>query len=268
MECYIPLKTYHDVACVRRSCRIASETLRRLLEQVRPGITTRELDSLAAAYIRGQKARPGVEAGFPGCVCLSVNAQVAHGLPGDQRLREGDLLTLDVAVDKEGWYGDAAVSVLVGEGDEGARRLLEAAREALAAGVAAMRAGSRLGDVGAAVEAAAGRKQCAVIRDCVGHGVGRHLHEEPEVPHWGRPGEGMRIIPGMVLTLEPALTTGSGNIVMSEDGWTIMTADAAPAVQFEVTVAVFRDSTEILTAAPWPDPPAPGCKLAGIAPLG
>jgi methionyl aminopeptidase len=268
MEPYIPLKTFHDVACVRRSCRIASETLRRLLEQVRPGTTTRELDTLAAAYIREQGARPGIEPGFPGSICASVNAQIAHGLPGAYRLRGGDLLTLDVTVEKEGWYGDAAVSVLVGEGGEAARRVLETARDALAAGVAALRAGARLGDVGAAVQAAAGRWGCSVIRECVGHGIGRRLHEEPEVPSFGRPGEGMRIVPGMVLAVEPALTSGSGNIVMSEDGWTLLTADAAPAAQFEVTVAVFRDCTEILTAAPWAVPPGSGCKLAGIAPLG
>ena len=250
MERHIPLKTFQDVAGVRRSCRIASDTLRHLLQHVRPGIATGELDSLAAAYIRKHDARPGVEPGFPGSICASVNAQVAHGLPCGYLLRDGDLLTLDVSVEKEGWYGDTAASVLVGEGSAAARKLLSAAREALAAGVAAMRAGSRLGDVGAAIEAVSRRENCTIIPECVGHGIGRRLHEEPEVPHTGRTGEGTRITAGMVLAVEPALTTGEGRLVLSADGWTLVTADAAPAVQFEVTVAVFRDSTEILTSAP------------------
>jgi methionyl aminopeptidase len=268
MERYVPLKTCHDVACVRRSCRIASETLQYLLGFVRPGVTTLELNALAAAFIRRRGARPGVKAGFPGSICISVNSQVAHGFPSGYALRDGDLLSLDVSVEKEGWYGDAAVSVLVGEGSEEARRLLAAGRNALAAGVAALRAGSRLGDVGAAIQAVAEQASCRVIEECVGHGIGRHLHEEPEVPHTGRAGEGRRIIPGMVLAVEPALTSGCGEIVMSEDGWTIMTADGAPAVQFEITAAVFRAKTQILTASPWSEIPGPDCELAGPPTLG
>jgi methionyl aminopeptidase len=243
----IPLKTSADVAMIRRSCRLAAEVLRTLAAALEPGVSTLELDRLAAHRIRSSGARPAVDDRFPGSVCLSVNEVAAHGVPSPYRLRSGDSLIADVALCLDGWCGDAAATFVVGHPQGPEARLLAAARAATEAGVAAVRAGGRVGDIGAAIEAAAGERGCRVLADFIGHGIGRRLHEEPAVPHTGLPGEGARLIAGMVLTIEPVLSLGSGAVLRGEDGWSYRVADGARAAQFEHTVAVFRDHSEVLT---------------------
>ncbi len=247
----IVLKTSAEVAGIRESCQLAVRVLAAVRAAVAPGVSTAELDSLAAELIREAGAGPAPAPGFPGRICLSVNEVAAHGVPGGYRLASGDTVGVDVAVRLGGWCGDAAASFVVGEADEPTRRLLQAARESLRAGLRAARAGAHLGDVGAAVERAAGLRGCSVLAELVGHGIGAQLHEDPEVPPTGRPGEGQRIVPGMVFTLEPALSLGCGRLIAGADGWSWRTEDCARSAQFEHTLAVFRDRTEVLTENDW-----------------
>jgi methionyl aminopeptidase len=243
----IVLKTSAEVAAIRASCRLAVEVLRAVRAALAPGVSTRELDLLAARRIREAGAEPALAPGFPGSICLSVNEVAAHGTPSDYRLAPGDTVCVDVAVRRNGWCGDAAASFAAGEAEPAVLGLLDAAREALRAAVGAARAGAHLGDVGAAVERVASRHGCSILAELVGHGIGVLLHEDPEVPPTGLPGEGQRIVPGMVFTLEPALSLGAGCLDRGAQGWELRTADAARAAQFEHTVAVFRDRTEVLT---------------------
>jgi methionyl aminopeptidase len=247
MKPRIVLKTAAEVAGIRASCRLAVHVLGVVRESIAPGVSTRELDRLAAEAIRAAGAEPALDPRFPGSICLSVNEVAAHGVPSDYRLKPGDTVTVDVAVRLGSWCGDVAASLAAGEADRSTLGLLAAARETLRAGLSEVRAGAHLGDVGAAVERVAAARGCAVLAELVGHGIGAELHEDPEVPPTGRPGEGQRIVPGMVLTLEPALSLGAGRLVAGPDGWSLLTADGARAAQFEHTVAVFRDRTEVLT---------------------
>ncbi len=247
----IVLKTSAEVAGIRESCRLAVRVLAAVRAAVAPGVTTAELDRLAAELIREAGAEPAPTPGFPGAICLSVNEVAAHGVPGRYRLAAGDAVGVDVAVRLGGWCGDAAASIVAGKADVPTRRLQKAALEALRAGLRAVRAGACLGDVGAAVERAAGRWGCSVLAELVGHGIGAQLHEDPEVPPTGRRGEGQRIVPGMVFTLEPALSLGRGRLIAGADGWSLLTEDRARSAQYEHTLAVFRDRTEVLTQNDW-----------------
>lgn len=248
MEPEVSLKTCAEIAGIRRACRLAEQALRYLRAFVRPGVSTLDLDRQAGRCLRAWGAQTALENGFPGTACVSLNEVAVHGVPSAQKiLQEGDVLTIDLAVAQEGWCGDAAWSYLVGEGTPESRRLLAAAWKASLEGVAAARAGAHLGDIGAAVQREAERRGYRVVEEFVGHGIGRRMHEEPIIPHVGAPGAGMRIIPGMVFTVEPTLTPGSGQVDRSADGWSILTRDGRPAAQFEHTVAVFRDRTEVLT---------------------
>jgi methionyl aminopeptidase len=247
----IVLKTSAEVARIRESCRLAARVLAAVRAAVVPGVSTAELDRLAAARIREGGGVPAPAPGFPGSICLSVNEVAAHGVPGGYRLAAGDTVSVDVAVRLGGWCGDAAASFVAGEADAATHRLLDAALDSLRAGIGAVRAGAHLGDVGAAVQRAAGRRGCSVLAELVGHGIGAQLHEDPEVPPTGRQGDGQRIVPGMVFTLEPALSLGSARLVAGEDGWSWRTVDAARTAQFEHTLAVFRDRVEVLTKNDW-----------------
>lgn len=243
----IPLRTAEEVAGIWNSCRIAAEILRSVSAHIEPDITTLEMDRIAAALMRQYGVQPGVAEGFPGSICVSVNEVAAHGVPRRQKLREGDLVTVDVSVLADGWYGDVAASFAVGALSADRQRLLEAAGAALAAAIQAARTGSRMGDIGAAVEAVAASRACVVLPEFVGHGVGRKLHEDPAVPHTGKRGEGLPILPGMVFAIEPALGLGETALQRESDGWSLRTRDGSEVAQFEHTVAVFADRTEVLT---------------------
>jgi methionyl aminopeptidase len=243
----IPLKTSDEVVGIRSSCRIAAQILRSVATHVKSGISSRELDRIAAALMRQFGVEVGVDPGFPGSICVSVNDVAAHGIPGPEKLVAGDLVTIDVAVLSQGWYGDVAATYAVGALSAAVHGLLEAARSALVAAVEAARAGGRMGDLGAAVEEVAESRGCAVLPEFAGHGIGAALHEEPLVPHTGRRGEGLPVVPGMVFTIEPALGLGGVALKADPDGWSLRTRDGSPVAQFEHTMAVFADRTEVLT---------------------
>jgi methionyl aminopeptidase len=242
---------------MREAGRHAAEILLRLCELVEPGITTDELDQEARHQIqeRGLQSSflgysPGAAPPYPAVICASINDEIVHGIPGTRRLREGDLLKLDFGVIWEGFHGDTAATVPVGDIDEEARRLLEATRRSLYAGIEQLREGRRLGDVGHAVQDTAEGEGFAVVRDFVGHGIGRQMHEPPQLPNFGRPGRGQRLRQGMVFAIEPMVNVGSYEMKVKSDGWTAVTADGSRSSHFEHTVAVTEAGPEILTRIP------------------
>lgn len=249
MEREINLKTSVEVAQIRRACRIAEECLRHLDTHIAPGMTTRRLDALAGEYLAAGNADSALRGyrGFPGNICASVNNVAAHGVPSDYELEEGDVVSLDITVRVAGWHGDAAWTYIVGAGSVERRRLLRAAWSACIGGVKAAEAGGRIGDIGNAIQEAARKYGCSVVEEYVGHGIGRAMHEDPMVLNFGEQDTGMRIVPGMVFTVEPIVTLGSAEVRVSGDGWTLATADGSVSAQFEHTVAIFRDYTEVLT---------------------
>ena len=249
MERDIPLKTRLDVGYVRRACALVEDTLRAIKEMIRPGMTTGEINRFCENRIAEREAGKALKGyrGFPSVICASINQVAAHGLPSSILLEEGDLVTIDITVELGGWYGDGSWSFLVGRGSPDSRRLLKAAWLASMAGIQAAVAGNRLGDVGYAVGEMARKYGCGVLENFVGHGIGRSIHEEPMVLPTGAPGEGLPVVPGMVFTIEPILTLGEGKTKTLEDGWSVVTTDGAPCAQFEHTVAVFGETTEVLT---------------------
>ncbi len=216
---------------------------------IAPGRTTAELEQECGRLLdRHNALSPASETGgFPGSVCVSVNSVAAHGIPGPYRLADGDILTLDVTARIDGWYADGAWSYVVGEGRPETMRLLSAAWQCSRAGVQAVRAGGRLGDVGAAIQATAKRLGCHVLGEFAGHGIGREMHEAPTVFHVGEKGTGLPLVPGLVLTIEPIVSLSDTETKLLADGWTYETADGSPTAQFEHTVAVFSRRTENLT---------------------
>lgn len=245
----INLKNEAALEKMRRAGRIAAEVLKVCKDAVRPGATTAEIGRicLEAAEARGAKSSTLGYCGFPGSLCVSVNEEVIHGIPGPRIIRLGDVVSLDVTVNIGGYHGDNAVTVAVGEIAPETERLLETTKRALAAGIAMARPGAHLSDVSAAVEAVAREGGCGVVREFVGHGIGRSMHEEPQVPNFGKPGKGPVLKEGMVLCIEPMFTQGSAKIAVLEDEWTVVTRDGLPAAHFEHTVAIVPGGAEILT---------------------
>src|SRR5574341_1344206 len=254
----IELKSRDEIERIREASLVVHEVLEALVRAVAPGVTTAELDRLAEARTRERGAVPAFKGyhGYPASLCISVNDEVVHGIPSPERvLREGDIVGLDFGVVLDGFYGDAARSVPVGAVSPEAGRLLETTREALGRAIAAAVAGSRLGDLGAAVQGFVESHGFSVVRDFVGHGIGRRLHEPPQVPNFGVPGTGVRLRPGMVLALEPMVNAGGADVVTLEGGWTAVTADGSLSAHFEHTVAVTENGPEVLTL---PDRPGSG----------
>ncbi len=237
---------------MRASNRLAAEVLRATAQQVRPGVTTAALDAFAAGEMERCGARSAFLGyrGFPGHICVSVNEEVVHGIPGPRVIRVGDIVSLDVGVVFEGFVGDTATTVAVGVADAEALRLIATAEDALMAAIAQARPGARLSDVSHAVEQAAGVAGYGVVRDFVGHGIGRRMHEEPQIPNFGPPGRGPRLEVGMTLAIEPMLTMGDWRVRVCPDGWTVVTADGRWSAHVEHTIAVGERGAEILTVAP------------------
>ncbi len=246
----IELKSRDEIERIREASGIVHDVLAELARAVAPGVTTAELDRLAEARTRERGAIPAFKGyqGYPASLCISVNEEVVHGIPSPRRtLRQGDIVGLDFGVVYRGFFGDSARSVPVGTVSAEAQRLLEATRQALERAIAAAVAGARLGDVGAAVQTLVESRGFSVVRDFVGHGIGRRLHEPPQVPNFGVAGTGPRLRPGMVLALEPMVNAGGPDVVTLEDGWTAVTADGSLSAHFEHTVAVTENGPEILS---------------------
>jgi methionyl aminopeptidase len=243
------LKTDEEVGLLRESNMLVSRTLAEIAALIRPGITTLYLDGIAEAFIRDNGAVPGFKGygGFPNTLCTSVNDEVVHGIPSDYVLKEGDILSVDCGVILNGWYGDSAYTFAVGEIREEKRRLLEFTRASLEEGVKSAIAGNRIGDISYAVQTIAESGGYSVVRELVGHGLGRKLHEPPEVANWGRKGTGPKMEKGLVICIEPMINAGLKETVQMNDGWTIKTADGRPSAHFEYAVAVDRGKADVLT---------------------
>jgi methionyl aminopeptidase len=234
---------------------IQARCLQMLQAKVRPGVTTKQLDETAEKFIRSQGAVPSFKGyrGFPGSICASPNSMVVHGIPGPYELQKGDIISIDVGVTYEGWVADAAITVPVGEVSDETAQLIKTTRASLFDGIAMARAGNRLSDISHAVQTRVELDGLAVIRSLVGHGVGREMHEDPQIPNFGDPGKGPELEEGMVLAIEPMVNGGSPEIRMGNDGWAVYSEDDSMAAHFEFTVAVTADGPRILT--PWHEQP-------------
>ena len=247
----IILKSPEQIEEMARTGTVQARCLRMLRAECRPGVTTQDLDRAAERFITSQGAEPSFLGyrGFPGSICASPNSMVVHGIPGPHELKRGDVLSIDVGVTKDGWVADAALTVAVGEASPAARKLLEATEASLFAGVEQARPGNRLGDVSHAIQSRVERDGLSIIRTLVGHGVGRDMHEDPQIPNFGEPGRGPELEPGMVLAIEPMVNAGGPEVRLGEDNWAVYSADGSLAAHFEFTVAVTEDGPRILT--PW-----------------
>ena len=245
------IKTAAELMKMRAAGAIVRDALLLLEESVKPGVSTQELDRIAAAFIKGRGARASFLGynGYPKSICASVNAQVVHGIPGKYVLREGDILSVDVGAELDGYHGDAARTFFVGEVGEEAKKLVEVTRACFFRGVAAARAGSHLFEVSRAIEEHAHAHGYGVVRDLVGHGIGRAMHEPPEVPNFtdARLGRGMKLRPGMTLAVEPMINTGGWQVLQEANGWTIVTADGSLSAHYENTIAITEGEAEIFT---------------------
>jgi methionyl aminopeptidase len=247
----ITCKSPEEIERMAVSGEILVRCLKMLVSKVRAGTTTAELDAAAEKFIRSQDGIPAFKGynGFPGSICTSPNSMVVHGIPGPHELKRGDVISIDVGVKKDGWVADAAITVPVGPITPGARKLLEVTEAALYAGVEQMKPGNHLGDVSAAIQRTAEIEGLSIIRTLVGHGIGRQMHEEPQVPNFGEPGKGPELEEGMVLAIEPMVNAGGPLVRMGDDGWAVYSEDGSLAAHFEFTVAVTAEGPRILT--PW-----------------
>jgi methionyl aminopeptidase len=244
-------KSPEEIEKMARAGAILVATLDLLQGMIRPGVSTAELDGAAERFIRSRAATPAFKGyrGFPGSICASPNAMIVHGIPGPYRLKGGDIISIDVGVTLDGWVADAARTFPVQEVGKPELNLLAATEESLHAGVAECRPGNRMGDVSSAIQRVAEGAGLAVVRSLVGHGVGRSMHEDPQVPNYGKPGKGPLLEEGMVLAIEPMTTAGQPQVRMGGDGWAIFSQDGSPAAHFEFTVAITGEGPQILT--PW-----------------
>ena len=248
-------KSARELELMRSAGRIVAEVLAILVERIEPGMPTKELDRIAEREIRARGGIPsfkgyqprGAKEKYPASLCVSINNEIVHGVPGKRVIKEGDLVSLDLGAIYQDFHGDAAVTVGVCRIPPEYQRLLQIARESLDAGIEQVRVGSRLGDIGAAIQRHAESHGYSVVRDYVGHGIGRSLHEDPHVPNYGKPGEGRRLEAGMVLAIEPMLNIGTHETKMLPDNWTVVTADGSLSAHFEHTVAVTPNGPEVFT---------------------
>jgi methionyl aminopeptidase len=247
----IILKTAEQIERMAAAGRVQARCLQMLRSKCRPGVTTAELDRAAERFITSQGAKPSFLGyrGFPGSICASPNSMVVHGIPGPYELRRGDVISLDVGVTKDGWVADAALTAPIGEVSPVARRLLASTEAALHAGAAQARPGNHLGDVSHAIQSRVEGDGLSIIRSLVGHGVGRDMHEDPQIPNYGEPGRGAELEPGMVLAIEPMVNAGGPDVRVGEDHWAVYSADGSLTAHFEFTVAVTEDGPLVLT--PW-----------------
>ncbi len=242
-------KSNEEIELLRVSNRLVAKLLQKLKQLVRPGITTKELDVVAEEFILRHGATPTFKgyAGFPACICTSVNNEVVHGIPGDRVLREGDIISIDAGLRLNGYCGDATITTPVGTISREAARLIKVTARALDLGIAKTFPGNRIGDISNAIQSFVEAQGYSVVRDFVGHGIGREMHEEPQVPHFGSRGTGLMLQAGMVITIEPMVNIGSYKLKILDDGWTAITVDGSLSAQFEHTVAVTAKGPDILS---------------------
>lgn len=242
-------KTDEEIELIRQSNLIVSGALAVVAAELRPGITGLKIDQIAETYIRDQKAEPGFKGynGFPASLCISVNNQVVHGIPSNIPFKEGDIVSVDCGVQKNGFFGDSAYSFGLGILSHEHKRLLEVTLESLYLGIEKATVGNRIGDIGYAIQSYVENNGYSVVRDLIGHGVGRDLHEPPEVPNFGRPGKGTMLQDGLVIAIEPMINLGKKEVRVGEDGWTVITKDLLPSAHFEHSIAVRKGGVDILS---------------------
>ena len=251
----IYIKTKKEIDFIRESCKIVAESLQLMKKSVRPGITTKELDQIAEDYILSNNAvaafkgysQGGSSIDFPAAICASIDEEVVHGIPGHRVLKEGEIISLDVGVLKNGYFGDAALTVAVGTISEDKQRLMNVTEKSLYVGIEEAKADNRVHDISAAVQKYVEENGFSVVKDLCGHGVGKYLHEEPSVPNYGRPGTGAKLKNGMTIAIEPMVNMGRYQVKTTYDGWTVVTADGLPAAHFEHTILISDGKPEILT---------------------
>lgn len=243
-------KTEHEIALIKESSLLVGKTLAEVARHIEPGVTTLQLDKVAYEFIHDHGATPGFldYNGFPNTLCTSVNEQVVHGIPTDQPLNEGDIVSIDCGVIKNEFWGDSAYTFAVGEVSEEVRQLMDATKHSLNLAIEAAVEGNRMGDIGHAVQSYTEGLGYGVVRELVGHGLGRNLHESPEVPNYGRRGNGMKLKEGLVLAIEPMINLGTKNVKTSSDGWTIVTTDGKPSAHYEHDVVVRKGKAEVLSS--------------------
>ncbi len=245
----ISLKTGRDVDAMRRAGKITAAARALAGEMVKPGVSTKAIDRAVHEFILSQGAKPSFlhYNGYPASVCVSINEQVIHGIPGSRKIHEGDVVSIDVGAYIDGFHGDCAATYIAGEGSEEAKRLIQVTRESFFEGLRYARAGYRVSDISHAIQAYVEQRGYSVVREYVGHGVGSKMHEEPEVPNFGRPGHGPRLVPGMTLAIEPMVNMGVWEVRVLSDDWTVVTADGKPAAHYENSVLITSGDPEILT---------------------
>lgn len=246
----IVLKTSRELALMKEACRISAEALKIAGQAVEPGVTTAQIDKIAYDYIISQGAQPNFLHlyGFPATACISINEEVIHGIPSESRvIKEGDLVSIDLGAKKNGYNGDNAATFAAGKISPEAKRLCDTTREALYEGIKKAVAGGRIGDIGSAVAGYCEQRGYSVVRDYTGHGIGAKLHEGPEVPNFGTPGRGIRLLPGMTIAIEPMINEGRAQVKTLSDGWTVKTVDGKLSAHFEHTVAITQEGPVILT---------------------
>jgi len=246
----IVLKTGRELKIMKEACRISAGALQLIGKAIEPGVTTAELDRLAEDYIRKQGAVPNFKnyQGYPATACISINNQVIHGIPSTKcRINAGDIVSVDLGAMFEGYHGDNAATFACGDVSPEAKRLMDTTQESLYEGIKAACAGNRIGDISHAVQSYVEARGYSVVRQFVGHGVGTHLHEAPEVPNFGTPGRGIRLMPGMTLAIEPMVNAGKSDVKVQPDGWTVLTTDGSLSAHFEHTVAITSDGPVIMT---------------------
>ncbi len=248
------IKTKKDIDYIRESCQIVAETLQLLKRYAKEGVTTIELDKIAEDYILSNNARAAFkgysQAGsfdFPGSICSSVDDEVVHGIPGDRILKAGEILSVDVGVEKNGYFGDAALSVAIGNISDEKKRLMDVTERSLYLGIEQAVSGNRVGDISFAVQEVVENNGFSIVRDLCGHGVGIHLHEDPQIPNYGKKGTGTLLKNGMTIAIEPMVNLGTYKVFVAEDGWTVYTVDGMPSAHFEHTIAIIDGKPEILT---------------------
>ncbi len=243
------IKTAEEIELLRENALIVSRTLAAVAKEIKPGVQTKTLDKIAEEYIRSQGAVPGFKGyrGFPATLCISLNDEVVHGIPGERVLLNGDIVSIDCGCLKHGYYGDSAYTFTVGEVKPEVKLLLKRTRESLFKALEVAVTGKRVGDIGSTVQDYVESFGYSVVRELVGHGIGKTLHEKPDIPNYGKRGSGQKLSEGLVICIEPMINMGTKNVVQSSDGWTIRTADRLPSAHFELTVVIRKDKVDVLS---------------------